>query len=80
PDRETFDLRTVDLPDPGPGEVLIRSLYLSVDPYMRDRMRAGESYSEPWEVGDPLRGGVVAEVVESNGAGFEAGQTVVGNL
>jgi NADPH-dependent curcumin reductase CurA len=80
PDRETFDLRTVELPDPEPGEVLVRSLYLSVDPYMRDRMRAGESYSEPWEVGDPLRGAVVAEVVESNGAGFEAGQTVVGNL
>jgi NADPH2:quinone reductase len=80
PSRETFDLRTVDVPEPGPGEALVRALYLSVDPYMRDRMRAGESYAEPWAVGDPLRGGVVGEVVESNGAGFENGQTVVGNL
>ncbi|MFB6244386.1 MAG: NADP-dependent oxidoreductase [Halobaculum sp.] len=80
PAPETFDLRTVELPEPGPGEALVRTQYLSVDPYMRDRMRAGESYSEPWEVGEPLRGGVVGEVVASNGAGVEPGQTVVGNL
>ncbi|MFC7097765.1 NADP-dependent oxidoreductase [Halobaculum marinum] len=80
PDEETFDLRDVDRPEPGPGEALVRTLYLSVDPYMRDRMRAGESYAEPWEVGDPLMGGVVAEVVESNGAGVEPGQTVVAEL
>lgn len=80
PDHDTFDLRTVELPDPGPGEALVRAQFLSVDPYMRDRMRAGESYSEPWAVGDPLRGGVVGEVVETNGAGVEPGQTVVGNL
>ncbi|WP_277553941.1 NADP-dependent oxidoreductase [Halobaculum limi] len=80
PDHDTFDLREVDTPDPGPGEALVRTLYLSVDPYMRDRMRAGESYADAWEVGDPLRGGVVAEVVDSNGAGLSEGQTVVGNL
>ena len=80
PSRGAFDLRTVELPDPGPGEALVRAQFLSVDPYMRDRMRAGESYSEPWAVGDPLRGGVVGEVVASNGAGVEPGQTVVGNL
>jgi len=80
PDRDTFDLRTVELPDPGPGEALVRAEYLSVDPYMRDRMRAGESYAEPWGVGDPLQGAVVGEVVDTNGAGVEPGQTVVGNL
>jgi NADPH-dependent curcumin reductase CurA len=80
PDRDTFDLRTVGVPEPEPGQALVRTLYLSVDPYMRDRMRAGESYSQPWDVGDPLRGGVVAEVAASNGAGFDEGQTVVGNL
>ena len=80
PDRDTFDLRTVETPDPEPGEALVRLQYLSVDPYMRDRMRAGESYSSPWEVGDPLRGGAVGEVVASNGAGFEAGETVVGSM
>jgi len=79
PDHDAFDLRTTEI-EPGPGEALVRTQYLSVDPYMRDRMRAGESYSEPWDVGDPLRGGVVGEVVAAEGAGVEPGQTVVGNL
>jgi NADPH2:quinone reductase len=80
PDRETFDLAEEAVPEPGPGEVLVRTLYLSVDPYMRDRMRAGESYADPWEVGDALRGGVVGEVVESNGARFDEGDVVTGDL
>jgi len=80
PDRDTFDLVERDVPEPGPGEALVRTIYLSVDPYMRGRMRAGDSYAEAWEVGDPLNAGVVGEVVESNGAGFEAGDVVVGNL
>ncbi|WP_266075566.1 NADP-dependent oxidoreductase [Haladaptatus caseinilyticus] len=80
PDRETFELVEVDVPEPGPGEALVRTLYLSVDPYMRGRMRDAESYAEPWDVGDPLQGGVVGEVVESNGSGFEEGQVVAGNL
>ena len=80
PDAETFDLVEEEVPDPGPGEALVRTLYLSVDPYMRGRMRAGESYAEPWEVGDPLRGGVVGEVVEDNGGGFEAGDVVTGQM
>ncbi|WP_135852836.1 NADP-dependent oxidoreductase [Halorussus salinus] len=80
PDRDTFELAEEDVPDPAPGEVLVRTLYLSVDPYMRGRMDAGESYADPWAVGDPLRGGVVGEVVESNGAGFEEGEVVAGDL
>jgi NADPH-dependent curcumin reductase CurA len=47
---------------------------------MRGRMRAGESYAEPWTVGDPLEGGVVGRVVASNGTGFDPGELVVGNL
>ncbi|WP_115863786.1 NADP-dependent oxidoreductase [Halorussus litoreus] len=80
PDRDTFELVEEDVPEPGPGEALVRTLYLSVDPYMRGRMDAGESYAEAWGVGDPLQAGVVGEVVESNGAGFEAGDVVTGNL
>ncbi|MFB6140918.1 MAG: NADP-dependent oxidoreductase [Halosimplex sp.] len=80
PDRDTFELVETDVPEPDPGEALVRTRYLSVDPYMRGRMDAGESYADPWEVGEPLRGGVVGEVVESNGAGFEAGDVVVGDL
>lgn len=80
PDAETFELDEVPIPDPEPGEALVRTLYLSVDPYMRNRMNAGESYAEPWEVGDPLEGGIVGEVVESNGAGLTTGDVVVGAL
>ncbi|WP_436932783.1 NADP-dependent oxidoreductase [Halosimplex halobium] len=80
PDRDTFELVETDVPEPDPGEVLVRTRYLSVDPYMRGRMSAGESYAEPWDVGDPLRAGVVGEVVESAGAEFEPGDVVVGNL
>jgi len=80
PDADTFDLRTVDLDDPGPGEALVKIRYLSVDPYMRGRMDAGDSYAEPWEVGEPLEGGAVGEVVDETGTEFEAGDTVVGNM
>jgi len=80
PDRDTFELVEEDIPEPGPGEALVRTLYLSVDPYMRGRMDAGESYAEPWAVGDPLRAGVVGEVVDERGTGFEAGDVVTGNL
>jgi len=80
PDEDTFELTEREVPGPGPGEALVRTLYLSVDPYMRGRMAAGESYAEAWGVGEPLQAGVVGEVVESNGAGFEPGDVVTGNL
>ena len=80
PDDDTFELVERDVPDPGPGEALVRTLSLSVDPYMRGRMRAGESYADAWGVGDPLEAAVVGEVVESNGAGFDPGDVVTGNL
>ncbi|GAB7014344.1 NADP-dependent oxidoreductase [Halolamina salina] len=80
PDDETFDLRTIDLGDPAAGEVLVKIRYLSVDPYMRGRMDAGESYAEPWEVDEPLEGGAVGEVVDEAGTEFEPGDTVVGNM
>ena len=80
PDRDTFELVETDAPDPGPGEVVVRTRYLSVDPYMRDRMDESESYAEPWDVGDPLRGAAVGEVVESEYGEFETGDVVTGNL
>jgi NADPH-dependent curcumin reductase CurA len=80
PTSDCFDLETRPTPEPGPGEALVRTRYLSVDPYMRGRMRAGESYAEPWEIGAPLEGGVVGEVVASNGTSFAPGDVVVGNL
>ncbi|MEF8852345.1 MAG: NADP-dependent oxidoreductase [Haloarculaceae archaeon] len=80
PDRDVFEFVETDVPDPGPGEALVRTRYLSVDPYMRGRMDGTSGYADAWAVGDPLQGGVVGEVVESNGAGFEPGDVVTGNL
>ncbi|QFU81916.1 NADP-dependent oxidoreductase [Natronorubrum aibiense] len=80
PTRDNFDLVSVDRPEPGPNEVLVRTLYQSVDPYMRGRMRDAESYAEPWDVGEPMRAGVVGEVIASNAAAFSAGDIVTGDL
>ncbi|AGB36059.1 NADP-dependent oxidoreductase [Natronococcus occultus] len=80
PTRENFELVTVARPTPGDGEVLVRTLYQSVDPYMRGRMRDADSYAEPWDVGEPMRAGVVGEVIESNDDGFESGDVVTGEL
>ena len=80
PTRENFDLVETDVPEPGAGEVLVRTRYLSVDPYMRGRMDAGESYAEPWAVGEPMHAGVVGEVVESKHGRYGEGDVVTGNL
>ncbi len=78
---EESDFRLVDspVPTPGPGQFLVRSLYLSVDPYMRPRIAAGgRSYAPSVEIGEVIVGGVVGEVVESNHAGFARGDIVQG--
>ncbi|WP_096390366.1 NADP-dependent oxidoreductase [Halopenitus persicus] len=78
PDADCFELRGETVPEPAGGELLVRVEYLSVDPYMRGRMRDSESYAEPWEVGDVLKGGVVGEVVESNDEQYDDGDLVTG--
>ncbi|WP_122088509.1 NADP-dependent oxidoreductase [Halalkalicoccus subterraneus] len=80
PTDEDFELVESEVPDPDANEVLVRTRYLSVDPYMRGRMRDEESYAEPWEVGEPMRAGVVGEVEASNHDDFETGDIVTGNL
>jgi NADPH-dependent curcumin reductase CurA len=77
---ENFELVETEIPEPGAHEVLVRTRYMSVDPYMRGRMRDAESYAEPWDVGEPMRAGVVGEVERSNHPDFEAGDIVNGNL
>ena len=80
PTEENFELVTVDRPEPEDGEVLVETLYQSVDPYMRGRMRDAESYAEPWDVGDPMKAGVVGEVLESEADEYDEGDVVTGNL
>jgi len=78
PDMDSFELRETDVPSPAPGELLVRTRFLSVDPYMRGRMRDAESYAEPWDVGDTLKGGIVGEVIESESDAYDAGDLVTG--
>ncbi|UWG49633.1 NADPH-dependent curcumin reductase CurA [Halalkaliarchaeum sp. AArc-CO] len=78
PDTACFDLQETDVPTHGSGELLVRTRYLSVDPYMRGRMRDSKSYAEPWDVGDTLRGGIVGEVVESESDDYHEGDLVTG--
>ena len=78
PDLDCFELREAATPTPDSSEVLVRTRFLSVDPYMRGRMREGESYADPWAVGDALRGGVVGEVAESTVEEYDAGDLVTG--
>lgn len=63
PAPENFRLVEVDLPEPGPGEILVRNSFISVDPYMRGRMSDAPSYAAPYELGQVMHGGAVGEVV-----------------
>jgi NADPH-dependent curcumin reductase CurA len=80
PTESDFALVEAEVPSPGAGEVLVRSQWLSLDPYMRGRMSTARSYSKPTEVGEPMTGQAVGEVVESGDSRFAAGDTVVGQL
>jgi NADPH-dependent curcumin reductase CurA len=64
--------------EPGEGEVLTRTLYLSLDPYMRGRMSAAKSYAKPAEVGQPMVGGTVGEIVASRNPKYAVGDIVLG--
>jgi NADPH-dependent curcumin reductase CurA len=77
PKRGDFDLVEVEVPDPGPGELLVRNEWMSVDPYMRGRMNDVKSYVPPFQVGAPLEGGAVGEVVASPDDRFQVGQKVM---
>jgi len=65
PVASDFELADVEVPDPAPGEVLVRNLVMSVDPYMRGRMNDVKSYVPPFQVGAALDGGAVGQVVAS---------------
>jgi NADPH-dependent curcumin reductase len=80
PVPENFRLETAAVPQPGPDEVLLRTRYLSLDPYMRGRMSAARSYAKPVEPGDVMVGGTVSEVVASNVEGLAPGDVVLGQM
>ncbi|WP_179535611.1 NADP-dependent oxidoreductase [Actinopolyspora biskrensis] len=77
PTTDNFEIAEAPVPEPGPGQILVRNKAMSVDPYMRGRMSAAKSYVAPFEIGKPLDGGAVGEVVSSNSDDFSTGQQVL---
>src|SRR6185503_736009 len=80
PTVDNFNIVDADSPQLNDGEVLVRTLYISVDPYLRGRMREGRSYVPPFAIGEVITSGVVGEVVESRAPGSAAGDIVTGML
>src|SRR4051812_50151626 len=77
PKPSDFRIEDVPVPTPGEGQLLLRTIWLSLDPYMRGRMSEGPSYAAPVPVGGVMEGGTVSEVIASNHAGFAKGDIVL---
>lgn len=77
PDENTLRMATTDIPRPGTGEMLVRTVYLSLDPYMRGRMNDAKSYAEPVAIGGVMTAQVVGQVMESNLDDFAVGDYVL---
>lgn len=80
PTAGNFTLAQVELEPPQDGQVLVRNLFVSVDPYMRGRMNDGKSYVPSFELGKPLDGGAVGEVIESRAKEFKRGDAVTSSF
>jgi NADPH-dependent curcumin reductase CurA len=76
PSAANFEVATVNLPDPAPGEVQVRNTWMTVDPYMRGRMNDVKSYAPPFQIGEAMQGGAVGEVIASNDPAFAVGDPV----
>jgi NADPH-dependent curcumin reductase CurA len=80
PSPENFRLETTPVPQPGDGQVLVRTLYLSIDPYMRNLMdETGPGYAPPVALGTPMVGGTVSRVIASRHPRFAEGELVLAN-
>lgn len=80
PTEENFRLVDSELPKLKDGQLLVRTLYVSVDPYMRGRMNDAKSYVAPFQIDEPMAGGAVGQVVESLNASFQVGDIVSGTF
>jgi len=78
PKPSDFKLVESPVPEPGDGEFLVRTLYVSVDPYMRGRMNDAKSYAPPVQIGEVMGAGAVAKVAASKNPQFQAGDVVEG--
>ena len=78
PTPDNFRLEAATLGDPGAGQILVRTIWMSLDPYMRGRMDDAKSYAAAVGIGDTMGGGGVGEVIATNAAGYAVGDIVVG--
>jgi len=76
PTADNFELVSVPVPDPAPGEVQVKNLWMTVDPYMRGRMIDRPSYVPPFKLGEALQGGAIGEVAASNDPALKPGDIV----
>ena len=80
PQKHDFKFSIEEMPTTGLGEVLLKTRFVSVDPYLRGRMSEAKSYIQPFELNQPVSSGIIAEVIESNNAKFKKGDFVSGML
>jgi hypothetical protein len=80
PNESNFALVKTTFPDPKDGEFLVRNLWISVDPYMRGRMREMKSYIPPFQLNKPLEGAAVGQVIESKNKQFKVGDYILSNF
>ena len=80
PAADNFRIENIELKSLTEGEILLKGLYYSVDPYMRGRMNDAKSYAAPFQMDQPISGGVVAEVIESKSSKYNTGDIVLGML
>src|SRR5271168_5141135 len=80
PSESNFTLVETPVPEPREGELLVRALYLSLDPYMRGRMSDRASYAKPVGIGEVMTGAIVGRIVASRHADFREGEIVEGTL
>lgn len=78
--EDNFVLHEEPMPEPADGQILIRNIFMSVDPYMRGRMNDAKSYVPPFQIGEVLQAGVVGQVLESKNADYAEGEYVTGML
>ena len=81
--EDIFELAKVDVPEPNEDELLVRNIWMSVDPYMRGRMRSPQetkSYLSSFQLNKPLDGTCVGQIIESKNNEFKVGKYVLGNF
>jgi NADPH-dependent curcumin reductase CurA len=79
PEAKNFEMLEDAIPAPGPGEVVTRTIWLSIDPYMRGRLSSRKSYAPSVQIGEVMTGETVGEVIASGDSAFQPGDVVVGS-